>query len=721
MKKKKSRKSKKPGILIRKRGAKILRLLKRAALARRRRIWFIIRACALAFGIFVLSLAITLSKIDLDMFREEITAGLRAATGLPVEIQGDVSWNLSLRPRATLTDVRVKNADWATRPYGARIDSIVVTFDLFSVFSGRPAIEELRLVNMWVSVEENEQGKFSIDRAPPAHDFVGPDESFPFDLNLGFETIELINPRIEHITPKRAENFAAQRARITYRRHPDGVEYTGFLVRYGVEKSFVLSFSELDAERRTYPARVAIAGRTAQLVAYGALDAESKIPTDFTVSGSVIDLKKIGTFLRLDFPEVPRFNVNMAGGMERQKIVVRRADLRSGNNDISLVGNFDWRGRVPLLSMRLSGNNINLKQIAPDIYRPEYPPWVRPADRELNVFKDTPIYPELLRLADIDLVLDFGNITVYRELAIRDLIATASVKDGVATVRANAEMGGGDVTGVAKAHEQDGVLYARAAGRGDNIVVGDLLAELRTHNFLTGLPSGFEFYLESRGGDLLSLMSNINGQVIGASTGRGRALRDAQEYLYGRDFLTSLRDGVTGFVRRNNEEIMRINCAAVNLKIRDGRVETERGVAVETSEVNIRAEGYVDLGRETLRASMVTTPVRGLKISVSGNVVNSMEVRGNLAEPDLRVSRGTVVNRAVTATGIGLVLAPFTGGLSIPAGAAVGLLASDILTNWLADDTPCRTAIERGAPSRRGDPEFMRRPLSENVNEMFGE
>jgi hypothetical protein len=715
------------------RGAKILRLLKDAVKKKKKkyggRMLFILRAFFLLFIGFVISLVIALSQIDIDTFREDITAGLRAATGLPVEIRGDVAWRLSLRPRAVLQDVRIANADWAQNEYGVQVDSVIVTLNILSVFSGRPAIAELRLVDMLMFLEENTDGKFSIEmnrerestivRAMADRQTTTADR-FPFDLNFGFETIELANPRIVHISPSGTEDWSLTHARIKYKQHGNSVEYIGSIEKDRMEHSFVIAFTELDVARRVYPVRIAVTGRSARLVINTALEMTSRIPIDFVASGTVHDIQKIGALLNMDFPEIPRFDISAAGGMDHSKLMIRRAELRSGNNDMHISGEFDWRGAIPSITANIRSRNLNLKQVAPDIYRPEYPPWVRPDYRELNVFKDTPLYAELMRMANVDLSLDIKNLVVYRELAVRDILARAILRDGALSVNAAAEMGGGEIVGVARGHEQDGTIYARAAGRGRDIVVGDLLTELRTHNFMTGLPSEFEFYFESNGYDLSGLMSNLNGHAVGASTGRGRALRDATDFLYGKDSLTTLRTNVTNVVRKNDAEIVRINCAAANLKVRNGRVETDRGVAVETSEVNIRAQGYVDLGQERLQASMVTMPVRGLRLSVSGNVVNSMEFRGNMAEPDLIVSRAAIVNRAVTATGLGLILAPFTGGLSLAAGAGVGLLTSDLLTNWLADDNPCQTALsDRGAPARRGDPEFMNRPLRELVDEMI--
>ena len=85
----------------------------------------------------------------------------------------------------------------------------------------------------------------------------------------------------------------------------------------------------------------------------------------------------------------------------------------------------------------------------------------------------------------------------------------------------------------------------------------------------------------------------------------------------------------------------------------------------------------------------------------------------------MRISGAAVAGKVASATGIGLLLAPFTGGIGLVAGAGVGLLAGDLLENWLADDTPCETALTRGAPAKRGDPEWMMRPVEELAMEII--
>jgi hypothetical protein len=164
---------------------------------------------------------------------------------------------------------------------------------------------------------------------------------------------------------------------------------------------------------------------------------------------------------------------------------------------------------------------------------------------------------------------------------------------------------------------------------------------------------------------------------------------------------------------------MAVNCAAINLKVRGGRVETEKGIAIGTNAINVRAKGSVDFGQEKLKAALVMVPVRGIKLSITGSVINSMEITGSLAEPEISVSGAALAAKAITATGIGLLLSPFTGGLSVVAGAGLGFLAGDLLENWLSDSMPCQTAREEGAPVKEGDPEFLNLPFSELSYELI--
>jgi len=258
--------------------------------------------------------------------------------------------------------------------------------------------------------------------------------------------------------------------------------------------------------------------------------------------------------------------------------------------------------------------------------------------------------------------------------------------------------------------------YHRAAAVGENIVIGRILDEIRVRDIISELPVNFQAFVVGRGSNLSEMMQTITGPVQIYSVGSGYAHSALVSNMYGTDFLTSLRHSIQDLFRSEKKHNqIKIACAALNTKLRAGLAETQHGVAVETNAINLRLAGSLDLGGETMKLSLTTVPVRGLKLSLTGNVMNSVEITGNLAEPDIKINGAAVVGKVASATGLGLLLAPLTGGISIVAGAGVGLIAGDLLENWLADDQPCKTALQRGAPDRRDDPEWLGAPIEDLI------
>ena len=229
----------------------------------------------------------------------------------------------------------------------------------------------------------------------------------------------------------------------------------------------------------------------------------------------------------------------------------------------------------------------------------------------------------------------------------------------------------------------------------------------------------FDLYVRMSGKNMSEIMQTMTGPVIAYSVDRGFAHADLVEYMYGGDFLTNLRHNVEDLFTGNKRDMIQIDGAVANIKLRNGLIETQNGVAVETHVINLRLAGTLDLGQETIQLSLATVPVRGLKLSLSGNLVNALQISGNLAEPDFKINGAAVVGKVGAAVGLGLLLSPLTGGLSIAGGLVAGLLAGDLLEGWLADDHPYQTALDRGAPIKRGDPEWFHVPVTDLAGPLF--
>ena len=114
---------------------------------RRRKYLIIARAVFLFFAVFVVAVVVALSKIDMNSLRGNVLGVLRDSTGLPVEINGDMSWKLSLRPRVTVHQIVVPNYAGAKHKNLFEAENVEVRLDLFSLFRNRPTIQHVRVHN----------------------------------------------------------------------------------------------------------------------------------------------------------------------------------------------------------------------------------------------------------------------------------------------------------------------------------------------------------------------------------------------------------------------------------------------------------------------------------------------------------------------------------------------------------------------------------------------
>ncbi len=672
-------------------------------------------------GLFVMGMVVAvvvaLSQVNLETLRGSILSVMQNTTGLPVEIAGGVSWKFSLRPYIELNQVRVRNPKWAKHEYAFSAEKVAVRVNLVSLLRNRPTIQNVRVYDATVCVEKNAEGVYSIsqisNKSKNAVDASGGrvqnvvSAKYPFpDLELG--GLEVHN-LVAHILDS---SYSLSGFNVRQAPRSGEREYSGWIKPGEVVYPFILSFSEYNAERKIYPVRIAFAnGGTDALIANVALEGTSKMPIDFIIRGDIPDFTAAGQIFNMNLDYVPPLSVNISGGFDRKKITLRKSVISSGDNVINLSGDFTWGGGMPMVNANLSSESINLIELFPNAYGKKR---MRP-DRELNVFKDVSLFGDVFRKFNMNLDARIKHLIVYRDLDIADIDAQIKLNNGIARLDIKTNVGGGDITIGGDVNIDDaGRLYVHMGAVGTEITVGKILAQVHADNLISDLPTDMVLYVQANGKNLSELMQTVTGPVQVFSSGSGYAHSKLVSNLYGTDFLTSLRHSVEDLFRSEKKHNqIKISCVSLNAKLRNGVFETRHGFAVETNAINLRMAGNLDLGNENMKLSLTTVPVRGLKLSLTGNVMNSVELTGNLAEPDIKISGAALAGKVAASTGLGLLLTPLTGGLSLVAGAGVGLLAGDLLENWLADDKPCRTAMERGAPDRFDDPEWMAVPVAD--------
>ena len=676
----------------------------------RRSLFFpIIRILSLIVVGLVVALVVALSQVNLETLRSSVVNVLQESTGVPVQVDGGVSWRFSLQPRIELNQVHIANPDWAKEKFAFSADRVDVRVNLLSLFRDRPTIQNIKMYNVTVDIEQNADGKYSVPLLNKKAETATEEkrlEIYPFkDFGLGGVEIKKLKANVL------GKKYSLAGLNVRLMPDSDKRQYSGWIKLDEDVSPFIVAFSEYNEERKIYPVQIAISTKGQALIANVALEGTSKLPIDFVVKGDMPNINVIANFFGAKIPEVRNMYVNIAGGFDRKKLTLRKSSVLINNTEFTLSGNVNWGKVVPVINADIYSHNLELGTLFPNMYGRVR---VKP-NRKLNVFKDVPLFGDWMYNKDVHLNIKLDDFVVYKNLNIQNLDLVMNLVNNDLRIDSKLAIAEGDVVfGIDGTVDDAGVINADVAFAGKHIFVGDILSEINIDNFISDLPVNIDLYVKAHGKNLSEIMQTITGPVYVYSVDDGYAHSKLVTYMYGTDFLTSLRHSIQDlFNSEKKYNQIKISCLALNAKLRDGVFETQNGFAIETNAINVRLAGSLDLGGETMNLALTTVPVRGLKLSLTGKVVNSIELSGDLAEPDIKVSGAAVASKVASATGIGLLLAPLTGGLSLVAGAGIGLVAGDLLENWLADTHPCETALKRGAPLYRDDPEWMANDISE--------
>ena len=680
---------------------------------------FLLRIIAFFFMGLMVAFIIAMYRVNLESLRGNILSVLRDNTNMPIEIDGKMSWVFSLRPEIEFNDVRIPNADWAKNKNLFFAKKVKVRMDLFSIFSSHPVIRHIKIYDADIFLEKNADGQNSVvfnksqtSENPP---YTDNDEIQKYPLEqLPFRGMDIENLRADIFGQKyNLTSFGIA----NYVRH-NNREFSGWVKPYNKNLPFVIQFSEYNAERKIYPLRIALATGGEALIADIALEGTSKLPIDFIVRGEIPNIRQSGKWFNIDILQLPKIKINIAGGLDRKKVSFRKSSVQIAGSTINFSGIYDWSKNTPTIDAKISSDNINIYKSFPGWYGVGKV-WVHP-DRELNIFHDMPLFGKFLYDLDARIEINLKHFVVYRSLDLSNMNAKFNIKDHKLDVDVDLGIAKGNIKAFLISDiDSKGVYNARAAATGEHIYVGEILKQVDVNNTISGLPVNLDLYVHARGANMSEIMQTMTGPVMVYSVDNGYAHADLVEYMYGGDFLTNLRHSVEDMFTGKKRDMIKIDKAIANVKLRNGLIETQNGVAVETHVINMRLAGDLDLGKEKIQMSLASVPVRGLKLSLSGKLVNALQITGNLAEPDFKISGTAVAEKVGSAVGIGLLLSPLTGGLSIAGGVIAGLLAGDLLESWLADDNPYKTARDKGAPRRRDDPEWMNKPVKNLVQEFF--
>ncbi|MEW5726591.1 MAG: AsmA family protein [Pseudomonadota bacterium] len=338
-------------------------------------------------------------------------------------------------------------------------------------------------------------------------------------------------------------------------------------------------------------------------------------------------------------------------------------------------------GRRPVLTGTLASATLATADFATPAAKPgeKLAPKSPATPADGRLFPATPLLVEALRSVDADVTLRVARLALG-STALTDVAIPVRLKAGrlsVAPLAAN--LAGGQVEGDLALDAAGTVPAAALSLRAARVDMGRLLKDSGA-DVMTGGAAEARVQLKGRGDSPRALMAALTGEAV-VRIGEGQVTNTAVNWAGG-DVLMQVLGSLNPLAK--SDQSTQLSCAVARFVVRDGVAVADKGIAVETTKVDVVGSGAIDLRSEEIDIGITPRAREGVGISLGGAVAGLTRVRGTLANPSVGVDE---LGAARTAASVGAAVA--TGGLS--------LLGELLLDKVNGDDAPCATALGKAA------------------------
>lgn len=670
----------------------------------------ILGALAVLCIAIVVAIASILTSMDYGRFKGDLAELVQDATGRELVIAGDVDLAWSLNPTLSVTDVTLANAPWASKAEGAsnapliklaRLDAKIA---LRPLLSGRLDISYIVLDGVDIVLQTDGFGKANWEFTPPQ----APTESQGKSLTM--QGVDALSQKLV-FTPD-VRDVRLRNVRVTYRDGASGAKIHTDLTRAdftaeGFERAIQ---GVVEAVYNTVDVQAEVElGSLAQLIG----DSGAAFPVKAKISAPDLSADIIGTvdqpsagmalngriqlkannsstlsqLLGMELPELGAATVLSSVSGAGTSYSFKGIDVQLGNSDFA--GNVDVRldGVRPQVTADLTSSLLDVNALL----------GIAPAHAEKGpelerVFTTDPLDLSVLSIVDADVSLAATRITV-KELALTKTNLKAHLKDGTL-----------DVPSLALTLDE-GRLLAR--GRVDQ---SGEVPSVSVHASMRGLDAGKVAAMIGQGRIVtMELDGEVDVQGTGASTQMLAATATGYVNLIGRDgqindkAFTDLTTGIGSILPWvSNKDANQISCFVAKWPLDKGNAVAQ-AVMLDTSGVNVRVTGNVDLPGELLH---LTVHTQAKKVSLSSFAV-PIRVKGSLLKPRIDVNPGEAV--VDTVGGVALAPAKLVAGLLVD---AISLFASEeVLKAEALKNDPCINALSAGKTSPPAEDKSPPKPL----------
>ncbi|MEO7251886.1 MAG: AsmA family protein [Arenimonas sp.] len=596
-----------------------------------------------------LLLLLLILMFDWNMLKHPIERRVSAATGREFHINGDLSVQLSLKPRVTLQRVTLGNLPGAKEPQMASVDQLQFRLHLLDLLRGKTVLSEVKAAAPRVLLEKNLKGdpnwlfRNSRSEWPTIRDMVVSKGALTYrdpvrrtDIDFSFESGD------RSLDARQAPLLIAGKGR--YAGNPMSIEGR-------VESPLVLK----DPGKPYHVDLRAQAGATratAKGYLIGPLEMRG-FDLDFGLAGPSMSL--LFPLTGVAIPETPPYHLR--GQLTREAKTWQYDNFTGvvGDSDLSGDASVDTSNARPFLKADLVSKRLDFDDLAGFVGAPPQTSAGETASTEqkaeaaklaasARVLPDDEFTLEKLRSMDADVKLRAKHINAP-SLPLEAMTAHLFLNNAVLRLDPlNFDVAGGSIDSRIKMDARKDTIASTLRIHARGLQLPKLFPKVKLTEDSAGRVGG-SADLTTTGNSIARMAATANGD-LGLIMGSGRISNLLMEFA-GIDIAESLKFLI------GKDRTIPIRCAFGDFEVHQGLMTTNR-LAFDTTDTVILGDGTISLRDERLDLILKPQPKDHSIFSLRAPLL----VRGTFKDPEFRPDIKKITLRGLAAAILGALAPP---------------------------------------------------------------
>lgn len=691
-------------------------------------------------AVLAIALVAAVKSIDVNDYRRLIAEAITAETGRRFDIAGDFELQLSLRPRLVASDLSLANGPGGSRDSMLRIARVEAEIGLLPLLRREIRIHRLVLSEPDLLLEHNADGRPNWLLYPPGATVAAAQDAPRTTVVIDKVRLEKARVTLHDARDNSTRNLLLDRVTIDPEGPAGPVSLTavGTLDRGKLDISGTFgSLAELRAQTKPFPVKltasvggvVAVADGTVGKIAAGdgldlklsleatetaeaaglagvtapalgplratarlkgsveapqlpeldlsvgkkdglRLSAKGAVKAPLTLSGLDVavtaEAADAAPLLRLAGVQEPpaqpfKLTGQLAGGGDAFTLSGAKASL--GQSDLAGTASLRLGGERPSITAALASKQLDLADFG---VKPQAKP--ENTARGASLFPEEPLELSGLRRVDADATWQAERLVAHG-IAVEQVDARLTLKDGVLTVDpASAKLNEGRLQARMVVDAKAATPQLRATLSAERVDMGRLLAATGLSQALSNGRGDFRAEFAGKGRSVQAIMAGLDGET--ALIIDGATIDNSYTDLLAFDVMRQLAPWSP------REERTELNCLVGRFVVAKG-VATSRTLLFDTSHVTMGGNATIDLGRQSVQATLVPRAKQASLI----NLATPMDVSGPLTDPSVTPNAAALAKDVATGV-LGAAINPL--GVLLP-----------FVTAGSGDDNACLTALRQ--------------------------